>query len=110
MIVSSKEIYLVQFPYSDFSLKKIRPVLIVSNEKYNQTGEDVIICGISSKLRAGNNIKISTKDLEEGELHKESIVKCDALLKVKKAILRKKIGMINEKANEKVREKIISLF
>jgi mRNA interferase MazF len=43
-----REIVLVPFPYSDLSSTKKRPVLIVSQEAYNQHFEDVIVCVITS--------------------------------------------------------------
>ena len=43
-----KEIVLVPFPYSDLSATKKRPVLIVSNNHYNNNFEDVIVCVITS--------------------------------------------------------------
>jgi mRNA interferase MazF len=49
MIIEQKEIYLVPFPFSDFSGKKVRPVLVLSNNKFNR-GEDIIVCAITSKI------------------------------------------------------------
>ena len=43
-----REIVLVPFPYSDLSSTKRRPVLIVSNDDYNQMFQDVVVCVITS--------------------------------------------------------------
>jgi mRNA-degrading endonuclease toxin of MazEF toxin-antitoxin module len=45
-----REIILVPFPYSDLSSSKRRPVLVVSNDDYNQHFQDVVVCVITSNL------------------------------------------------------------
>ena len=46
-----REIVLVPFPFSDLSSAKKRPVLIISNNDYNQRFDDVVVCVITSTLQ-----------------------------------------------------------
>ena len=43
-----REVVLVPFPYADLSATKRRPVLIVSNNDYNNSFPDVLVCVITS--------------------------------------------------------------
>lgn len=108
--VNTKEIYLVPFPYSNLQEGKIRPVLIVSNKKYNKKTEDLIVCAISSKIEKEHAVHINTKNLCEGKLYKESIIKYDSIFKIEKTLLKKRIGTLNDKTFIEVKKKIISLF
>jgi len=106
---SQKEIYLV--PFLNQQGRKIRPVLIISNNEFNKDSQDIIVCAITSNiLREINSIKILNKDLNEGKLFSECCVKVENILKVDKKLLIKKIGKINNNKFEKIKEKIISLF
>jgi mRNA interferase MazF len=44
------DIVILSFPFSDFSRKKKRPALIISNEIVNKTG-DYLMVQITSKIR-----------------------------------------------------------
>jgi mRNA-degrading endonuclease toxin of MazEF toxin-antitoxin module len=47
------EIWLVNFPFTDGSTTKLRPVLLVSSDKFN-VGGDVVVVPISSQVYAGD--------------------------------------------------------
>ena len=54
------EIYLMNFPFSDLSKKKVRPVVVISNEKYNLKYNDVLVIPITSNIKKSDfsiNIK-----------------------------------------------------
>jgi len=106
-----RDIVLINFPFTDFSSYKIRPVLIISNNKYNLSSEDIIVCGISSKQKYSIwNIAITSKDLESGNLNEESIIKVDRIIKISKKIIIKKIGKLKENKFEEIKEKLKLLF
>src|SRR3989344_6101245 len=48
IMFNQKDIVIIPFPYSDLSLSKRRPALIISNEKINKT-QDRICCLVTTK-------------------------------------------------------------
>ena len=108
--VVQKKIFLAPFPFSDLSLEKVRPVLVISNDIYNDSSDDVIVCAISSKLDKFNSVSLSSEDLDEGILFKKSIIKFDSLFKLEKSLLLKSIGIISDDKFDFVKGKILELF
>jgi mRNA interferase MazF len=105
------EIFLVPFPFSDLTGTKVRPVLIVSNKAFNASSQDVVVCAITSHNKENKySIMLKPEDLIEGTLHTTSTIKCKNLFKIKKGLLIKKIGCVNEKIVGRVIKKIHSLF
>ena len=102
-MTSQRDILLVPFPFSDQSGKKVRPVLILSGEAYNQSGEDILVCAITSNLSQNKyTIIISEADLEMGILHEKSAIKADSILKISKKLIIKNIGILNKSAFQNV--------
>lgn len=105
------EIVIVPFPFSDLSGTKQRPVLIISNNDYNNTCEDVITCGITSnKKESRYAIIIDNKNLIEGQIPLQSSIKIDKLFTLEKTIIIKKIGRINKETFDKVKDGFFSLI
>jgi len=104
------EIVLIPFPFSDLSIVKQRPVLIISKDAYNNETEDVIICGITSNLKnASYSILIDNEDLTEGSLPVKSRIKADKIFTLEKSLIKKKIAKVNLKIIEKVKSEILNL-
>ena len=79
-IYKQRDIALVPFPFSDLSGQKLRPVLILSNDRYNQQSADVLVCGLTSIIRqTPYSITVDVTDVEQsGTLRHKSRVKADA--------------------------------
>jgi len=74
-IYRQRDLVLVPFPFSDLSGQKVRPVLILSNDAYNQQSADVVVCGLTTNLRpAPYSVIVNVTDVEQtGALrHKSS--------------------------------------
>ncbi len=105
------EIFLVPFPFSDMSGNKVRPVLVISNNKYNATGEDIIVCGITKRIKYSvYSIEINSSDLGSGTLYSKSTIKVENLLKIKRNLIIKKIGELKPEILEKVIKIVIGIF
>ena len=110
-MIEQRELLLVPFPFSDQSGRKVRPVLVLSNEGYNKSGEDLIVCAITSNLNTGKfTVTIDGKDLESGNLHQKSSIKADGLLKISKNLVIKDIGILNKAAFQKVLNILKDIF
>src|SRR3989344_5819906 len=96
-MISQRDLLLVPFPFSDQSGRKVRPVIVVSNQDFNDNSEDVIVVGVTSNFSKGKyTFSLSNEDLEEGKLFTECYVKAENILKMDKELIIKKIGKIKK--------------
>lgn len=105
MMFNQRDIIFVPFPYTNLSGIEKRPVLILSENKYNSKNEDIICCALTSNLNGINEgIKVNNKDMESGHLNFDSIVApCKVWTPEKKKVISK-IGKLNiEKSKEVVK-------
>ena len=49
-MIEQKDLLLVPFPFSDQSGRKVRPVIVISNNEFNKYSEDVIVIGVTSNI------------------------------------------------------------
>jgi len=111
MKIRQREILLVPFPFSDFSSKKVRPVLVLSKDNYNDSSEDIIVSAITSNISKDNySILIISEYLEEGHLIGASSIKVENILRIDKKLLIKKIGKLNQKVFDKALRQLESIF
>src|SRR3989344_5918118 len=96
-MIDQKSIVLIPFPYSDFSGKKVRPALILSNLRFNKN-EDIIICAITSSIKdRPYSIIINQNDTVNKKLVDESQVRLDTITRIKKSLIIKEIDILNDK-------------
>ncbi|MFH1096946.1 MAG: type II toxin-antitoxin system PemK/MazF family toxin [Candidatus Desantisbacteria bacterium] len=92
-----REILLIPIPYTDLSSQKKRPVVVVSNNHYNSLMEDIVVVAITSNVeRRDYSIMISHKDMEEGTLLYESMIRIDKIYTLKQSIIVKRFGLIKK--------------
>ena len=87
----------VPFPFSDQSGKKVRPVLVISNNDFNKASEDLVVVGITSNIfRDKYTSPLKSEDLDEGYLVTESCIKVESILKIDKGLIIKEIGKVTK--------------
>ena len=91
---SQRDIVLIPFPYSDLTLSKKRPALIISNKKMNKL-QDKICCLITTKPHK-DDLKITKSSFEEGTLPFQSFVKPHRIFTLEENIIIKKLCKINK--------------
>lgn len=97
ILIKQRDIILIPFPFSDQSGQKIRSALIISNDKFNQSGEDIVVCAITSNLKPSKySLIISQEDIEMGVLYEKSSMKVETILKVKKMLIIKRIAILDK--------------
>jgi mRNA interferase MazF len=91
-----RDIVLVPFPFSDLSSQKVRPVLILSNDAYNQQSADVVVCGLTTNLRpASYSVIVDVTYVEQpGTLRHKSKIKADAIASLEQSLLIKPIARL----------------
>lgn len=110
MRYNQREIILVPFPYSDLSATKRRPVLIVSNNKYNNTFDDVVVCVITSnRYQDDYSVPLENEHLEIGVLPERSVVKIHKLFTIEKTQILRKFSVIDTEHYSLIEAKIIEL-
>jgi mRNA interferase MazF len=103
-----RDIFVLELPFSDLSKSKLRPVLIVSNDDFNRQSNDVVVLKITgSNFGTEYEIKITNKSLEDGKLRKTSYVDSGFIMTIEKQIFLKKIGKLNLKTFDTIKELII---
>jgi mRNA interferase MazF len=110
-IYKQREIVLVPFPYSDLSSSKRRPVLIVSNNVFNNEFPDVLVCVITSNLFLDSySIKLENDDLEMGVLPESSVVKTHKLFTIEKTKIIKKFSVVKSEYFDQIKDKLEALI
>jgi mRNA interferase MazF len=91
------DICLVQFPFTDGSSAKLRPVLIVSSNRFNKS-EDVVVKPISSKPAKDDPFGIFIDDLipefKSTGLKTSSSIKWTKPMTVSKGVIRRYLGSL----------------
>ena len=90
---------------------KIRPAIVISNDEYNGKFDDIVAVPLTTNLKFRDyTFVITSKDLEWGELIKESNVKADRIFSVDKKLVRLTIGRVNRNIHRRIREIISELI
>jgi mRNA interferase MazF len=106
-----RDIILIPFPYTDLTETKQRPAIIVSNNNYNDTLDDVVVCAVTSKFQRDEFcIELLDKDLDYGNLPEVSFVKAHKLLTIHKSKIIKKYSRVKEDYFSTIQDRIADLI
>ena len=98
------DIVVIEFPFSNLSESKKRPVLVLKNPK----GEDLIVVQITgSSYEKNSEILLKTGDFKQGSLNRDSYIRIDKIASVEKSLIKYQIGSLNQKKFDEVLKKII---
>lgn len=104
MTYNQGDILLIPIPFSDLSISKNRPVLVVSNDLYNLSSLDLIVVAITSNLGySENEVILRNEDLFDGNLKYTSSIKIDKIYTLSKDMVIRRFGGVR-------REKLIQVF
>ncbi len=107
------DICLVQYPFTDGSAAKVRPVLVISANSFN-TGQDVVVAPISSAIDSADKFSIAiakeSPHFARSGLKYPSCVKCTKPLTIAKRLLMRKLGTLAPELLEKTRSILADLF
>ncbi len=89
-MIAQRDLLLVPFPFSDQSGRKVRPVVVVSNDDFNKRSEDVIVVGVTSNVKKETYaVSLTSKDLESGILFANCTIKVENILRLEKGLVIK---------------------
>ena len=110
-MIEQRSLLLAPFPFSDQSGRKVRPVIVLSNNEFNQHSEDLIVVGVTSNISKGKyTLDLSNQDLEEGKLFTPCCIKIENMLKIDQELIIKKIGKIKKEKLNKIADIILSII
>ncbi len=110
-MIEQRDLLLVPFPFSDQSGRKVRPVIVISNNEFNKESNDLIVLGVTSNISKDKyTVSLTNKDIEEGKLFTACCIKIENLLKIDKEMIIKKIGKIKKDNLKKIIDKLMNLF
>lgn len=110
-MIEQRDMLLVPFPFSDQSGRKVRPVIVISNNNFNKDSEDILVVGVTSLAsKDKHTINLTSNDLEEGKLFTKCYIKIENILKIDKELIIKKIGKIRREKLIVIRESIIKMI
>ena len=106
-------ICLVEYPFTDGSGAKVRPVLVVSQDRYNQGG-DVVVVPISSRTEPDDPYSVyvdaSSPIFRATGLRQSSGIKWNKPFTLSKRLLFSKLGILKPLLLAKVQAELVCLF
>lgn|SRR6266545_518215 len=101
------EVVVIPFPFSDLTVSKPRPALVVAE----LLGDDVILCQITTANRPdGYSIPLSASDFASGTIHQNSFIRPSRLFTGDSNIITKAIGKLSAAKMAEVEKKIIAII
>jgi len=101
----------VEFPFTDGTSSKMRPVLVVSSEKCNRGG-DVVVLPISSQPDSGDPfaVFIDASHFQQAGLKFPSAIKWSKPVTIAKSAITRRLGGLDSTILAEVRACLHSLF
>jgi mRNA-degrading endonuclease toxin of MazEF toxin-antitoxin module len=91
--------------------RHVRPVLIISNDRYNDENDEIICLHLTTDVRHGHAVPLDLqKDMKMNRLVDESAVRYDAVSRYPKAIMLKKLGKIRAEKLATILSKLSGLL
>lgn len=104
------DILLIPIPFTDLSSQKRRPVIVVSNNVYNQKTADIVVVAMTSNpAPADYSFTITSSDLDKGALNRPGKVRVDKIYTLSQSIVVKTFGRVNETTLERIRQALRDL-
>lgn len=104
------DIVLIPIPFTDLSSQKRRPVIVISNNQYNdQTGDVVVIAMTSNPQVTEYGFSITTSDLVKGKLNRPGKVRVDKIYTMSQAIIVRTFGRVDTATLERAQSTLQEL-
>lgn len=90
------DIVLIPIPFTDLSSQKRRPVIVISNNAYNQRGPDMVVVAMTSTpFRNPYSFTLTSTDLERGRLNRPGTVRVDKIYTLDQKLAIKTFGRVS---------------
>ncbi len=110
-MISQRDVVLLSFPFSDLQSSKVRPAVVLSNDRYNRRSEDFVAAPLTSNMKLKDYAILITNDqMESGKLIVDSKVKVDRVFSVSQRLVRMKIGRVKAETHKKITNALFELL
>jgi mRNA interferase MazF len=110
-VILQRDIVLLSFPFSNLKTSKLRPAIVLSNNRYNQRSEDIVAVPLTSNLRLRDYaLLVTNSELESGKLIVHSKAKVDRIFSVSQKLVRMKIGRLKAEVHERIVSVLLELL
>ncbi|OGW30456.1 MAG: MazF family transcriptional regulator [Nitrospirae bacterium GWC2_42_7] len=110
-MLKQRDIILVPIPFTDLTSQKKRPAIIISNDKYNETHEDIVVVALTSNIEPRDfTLMLTGNDLEEGTLKVTSMIRVDKIYTLNKSIILKTFGRVKLDIISKIKDSFLKLI
>ena len=101
------DVVLIDYPYSTGEGRKVRPVLIIQNERDNQRLQNTIVVQITSVTRRALEstqvlIEMASPEGQQSGLRQNSVVNCVNLLTLDRGKILRKLGNLPDATMQQV--------
>jgi mRNA interferase MazF len=104
-MLNQGDIVLVPVPFTDLSSTRRRPVIVISNDAYHSSGEDMIVVAMTSNSRVTPySFVLSNKDLVAGALNRPGTVRSDKVYTLSRKIIVKTFGRVSNVVLDDIRK------
>lgn len=104
------DIVSVSFPFTDASVFKKRPALVISNNKVNKTG-DYLLIQITSKTRHdGLSLMLSELDFSGSVLPLKSYVRIHKIFLLNESLILKKVSKVSDEFRNTLKNKVLDII
>jgi mRNA-degrading endonuclease toxin of MazEF toxin-antitoxin module len=107
------EVLLAEYPFTDRSSGKLRPVLVISGKDFNR-GDDIVVLPISSRLAEndpfGFPILDSAAYFRSSGLRWSSSVKWTKPMTISADVIERSLGSLPESVVAQIVEKMLTMF
>ncbi len=104
------DILLIPIPYTDLSSTKRRPVIVISNNAYNQKTADIVVVAMTSNPQfVDYSFTINPSDLVKGQLNRPGQVRVDKIYALSQSIVVKTFGRVNSQTLDRIRNMLQDL-
>jgi mRNA interferase MazF len=101
------EVVVVPFPFSDLTIAKRRPALVIAGLE----GDDIILCQITSQtIKDRYAVPLQDQDFETGGLKQTSNVRPNRLFTADSQIVLYRVGKLQREKLSEIIEKIVQII
>jgi mRNA interferase MazF len=98
------DIVLIPIPFTDLSSQKRRPVIVISNDDYNNIAPDMLVTAMTSNpTLTAYSFTITSADLIRGRLNRPGTVRVDKLYTLQQSLIVQTFGQVNTQTLNRIR-------